>query len=253
MPGEPSAARIRAFQRRLLSWYRVHGRRLPWRRTRDPYRILVSEVMLQQTQVDRVKGYYRRFLSRYPTFAELASSPEPQVREAWDGLGYYARARNLQRTARIVVDEHRGRLPDDLAAMQRLPGIGRYTAGAVLSIAYGKDAAILDTNAARVLQRWVGVRSRRGGKAALQRRLWIIAERMTPSGAAGDFNQAIMDLGATVCRARRPQCTGCPVRAGCAARPALEALLRVAARGAGRMPRRRTRRTARSSRSSSRC
>src|SRR5690606_3167773 len=127
---------------------------------------------------------------------------EPQVREAWDGLGYYARARNLQETARRVVGEHGGRLPDDAATIRTLPGIGRYTAGAVLSIAYGKDEPILDTNAARVLRRWFGVRVR-GGKAAEQRRLWALAAHVTPRGAAGDFNQAIMDLGATVCQARR--------------------------------------------------
>jgi A/G-specific adenine glycosylase len=144
---------VRRFQRRLLRWYRAHGRSLPWRRTRDPYRILVSEVMLQQTQVDRVKTYYGDFLRRYPTFEDLAGAAEPAVREAWDGLGYYARARNLHATARLVVGTYAGRLPDDRTALRQLPGIGRYTAGAVLSIAYGRDEAILDTNAARVLQR----------------------------------------------------------------------------------------------------
>ena len=213
----PPAATIRRFQRLLLAWYRANGRALPWRRTRDPYRILVSEIMLQQTQVERVKGFYRRFLRQYPTFTALAAAEEPQVREAWDGLGYYARARNLQRTARIVVDEHGGRLPADAAAMRKLPGIGRYTAGAVLSIAYGQDEPILDTNAARVLHRWFGVRVR-GGRGALQRRLWELAALVTPAGEAGDFNQAIMDLGATICQARRADCDACPVRRGCATR-----------------------------------
>jgi A/G-specific adenine glycosylase len=202
------------FQSRLLAWYRASGRKLPWRRTRDPYRILVSEVMLQQTQVDRVKGYYRQFLRRYPTFDDLAAASEPAVRESWDGLGYYARARNLRAAARIVVDQHGGRLPDDPQAIRRLPGVGRYTAGAVLSIAYGKDEPILDTNAARVLTRFFAVRAG-GGKSALQRRLWAIAEQVIPRGTAGDFNQAIMDLGATVCRARNPQCPVCPVRRDC--------------------------------------
>jgi A/G-specific adenine glycosylase len=206
---------VRRFQRRLLAWYRKNGRKLPWRRTRDPYRILVSEVMLQQTQVDRVKGYYRRFVRRYPTFEDLAAASEPAVRESWDGLGYYARARNLRATARIVVAEHGGRLPADSKTIQRLPGIGRYTAGAVLSIAYGKGEPILDTNAARVLARVFAVR-RRGGTAALQRRLWAIAARVTPARSAGDFNQAIMDLGATVCRARKPDCPSCPVQRECA-------------------------------------
>lgn len=216
-PAPPPAA-VRSFQRRLLAWYRANGRRLPWRRTRDPYRILVSEIMLQQTQVERVKGFYRRFVRRYPSFADLAAAGEPQVREAWEGLGYYARARNLQRTARLVVSEHAGRLPDEAQAMRRLPGIGRYTAGAVASIAYGRDEPILDTNAARVLQRWFGVRAR-GGDGALQRRLWALAAQVTPSGVAGDFNQAIMDLGATVCQARRADCPVCPLQRGCAARP----------------------------------
>ncbi len=206
---------MRRFQRRLLAWYRTHGRKLPWRRTRDPYRILVSEIMLQQTQVDRVKGYYRRFLRQYPSFERLAAADEPQVREAWEGLGYYARARNLQRTARLVVDEHDGRLPDDPQVIRQLPGIGRYTAGAVLSIAYGKDEPILDTNAARVLERWFAVRTR-GSAGARQRRLWDLATHVTPAGAAGDFNQAIMDLGATICTARIARCDVCPVRKGCA-------------------------------------
>jgi A/G-specific adenine glycosylase len=213
-PALPAAA-VRRFQGRLLAWYRAEGRKLPWRRTRDPYRILVSEIMLQQTQVERVKGYYRRFVRRYPTFADLAAADEPQVREAWDGLGYYARARHLQQTARLVMAEHGGRLPADPQAIRRLPGIGRYTAGAVLSIAFGQDEPILDTNAARVLQRWFGVRVR-GGKSALHRRLWELAAQVTPAGAAGDFNQAIMDLGATICQARRAACDACPVRRGCA-------------------------------------
>jgi A/G-specific adenine glycosylase len=219
-PAPPPAA-LRRFQRLLLAWYRANGRKLPWRRTRDPYRILVSEIMLQQTQVDRVKGYYRRFVRQYPSFTALAAADEPQVREAWDGLGYYARARNLQRTARIVVDEHAGRLPSDPQRIRELPGIGRYTAGAVLSIAFGQDEPILDTNAARVLQRWFGVRTR-GGKSALHRRLWDLAAQVTPAGAAGDFNQAIMDLGATVCQARRADCGACPVRRGCAAEKATQ-------------------------------
>ncbi len=175
--------------------------------------------MLQQTQVDRVQKFYGRFLRRYPTFEALAAAPEPEVRESWEGLGYYARARNLHRTAQIVVNEHRGRLPDEPRALRQLPGIGRYTAGAVLSIAYGKDAAILDTNAARVLRRVFALRSR-GGKSQFQRRLWELAERVTPTGGAGEFNQAIMDLGATICRARSPQCGECPAIAVCRSRSA---------------------------------
>jgi A/G-specific adenine glycosylase len=205
---------VREFQRRLLRWYARHGRDLPWRRTRDPYHILVSEVMLQQTQVERVLGYYEPFLRRYPTIEALAASPEPQVREAWEGLGYYARARNLHRTAQHVATQHDGKLPDAPEAIQRLPGIGRYTAGAVLSFAFQKDTAILDTNAARVLRRVFGVR-RASSKGRLQNRLWEIAEAVTPAGKADRFNQAIMDLGATVCRARTPECQRCPIKNHC--------------------------------------
>ncbi len=214
MPRRVSAFQASRIQRRLLAWYRRHARDLPWRRTRDPYRILVSEVMLQQTQVDRVSRFYGPFLRRYPTFEALAAAPEPAVRESWEGLGYYARARNLHRTARLVVEEYGGRLPDDPSTIRRLPGIGRSTAGAVLSIAYGKDAAILDTNAARVLRRVFAVRAR-GGKTRLQRRLWEVAEQVTPAGRADVFNQAIMDLGATVCRPRNPMCPICPLRFQC--------------------------------------
>jgi len=205
---------VRKFQQRLIRWYGRYGRDLPWRRTRDPYHILVSEIMLQQTQVERVIDFYEPFLRRYPNFARLAASTEPQVREAWEGLGYYARARNLHRTAQMVTTVHKGRLPDDADEIQRLPGIGRYTAGAVLSFAYGKDAAILDTNAARVLARVFAVR-RRATKTALHARLWELAEQVTPAGRADRFNQAIMDLGATICRARRPECPRCPVRSVC--------------------------------------
>lgn len=210
----PPIAQTRHLQTQLLRWYRRNGRDLPWRRTSDPYRILVSEVMLQQTQVDRVVGHYETFLRRYPTIAALAAAADTEVREAWDGLGYYARARNLHQTARRVVADCDGRIPDDPVAIRRLPGIGRYTAGAVLSIAFGRDAAILDTNAARVLARFFGVRTR-GSRARTQARLWSLAEAVTPAGRAGDFNQAIMDLGATVCRARQRQCPLCPVRTAC--------------------------------------
>jgi len=212
------AEQVRQFQRRLLRWYGRHGRDLPWRRTRDPYHILVSEVMLQQTQVERVLGYYEPFLRRYPTFEALAASSEPEVREAWEGLGYYARARNLHRTAQEVTTRLDGKLPDDHDAIQRLPGIGRYTAGAVLSFAYQKDAAILDTNAARVLRRVFGIR-RGASKARLQRRLWAIAEAVTPAGKADRFNQAVMDLGATICQAHRPECSRCPIKNHCCSAP----------------------------------
>ena len=227
---------VKAFQYRLVRWYDRHGRDLPWRHTRDPYCILVSEIMLQQTQVERVIGYYQRFLERYPTIHALAASSEPAVRETWDGLGYYARARNLHRTARTVVADHAGRIPSDPTLIRTLPGIGRYTAGAVLSIAYRQDAAILDTNAARVLRRVFGVRRARS-KATLHRRLWDIAEAVTPSGRADRFNQAIMDLGATICQARTPRCGDCPVRSCCRSADSAEFLGGADRRQRRRVPR----------------
>jgi A/G-specific adenine glycosylase len=208
--------RRRAFRRALLRWYARHGRDLPWRRTRDPYRILVSEIMLQQTQVDRVKHFYPRFLGRYPTVAALARAAADEVREAWDGLGYYARSRNLHRAAQSMVADHGGRVPRAAAAIRALPGIGRYTASAVRCFAFGEATAILDTNAARVLQRVFGVRGDRR-RTRVERRLWSLAETVTPPRRAYDFNQAIMDLGATVCTARAPACPRCPLGHMCRA------------------------------------
>src|SRR5262245_29960065 len=173
--------RARGFRRRLLAWYGVHGRHLPWRGVRDPYAVLVSEIMLQQTQVSRVLGFYPRFLARYPTVEDLAAAPAEAVRESWNGLGYYARARHLHAAARHVVAHHAGRLPGDTAGLRRLPGIGRYTAGAVASLAFGADVPAVDTNAARVLARVFGVRGRRGA-AGRERRLWSLAARLVPRG-----------------------------------------------------------------------
>lgn len=204
-------ATIRAFQRRLIDWYRKHGRDLPWRRTRDPYAILVSEVMLQQTQVQRAMLYYDKFLQRYPTVADLAHATEGEVRETWEGLGYYARARNLQRTAQKIVEEHNGRFPKNPEELTALPGIGQYTAGAVLSFAFRRNAAILDTNAVRVLSRFFAVPTERQTTGFL----WTVARQVTPSGQAHLFNQAIMDLGATVCVSRTPRCSVCPLRKVC--------------------------------------
>ncbi len=204
-------ATIHAFQRRLIRWYRKHGRDLPWRRTRNPYAILVSEVMLQQTQVQRAMLYYDKFLSRYPTVEELARADEGEVRETWEGLGYYARARNLQRTAQKIVAEHKGCFPKRHEELTALPGIGQYTAGAVLSFAFRRAAAILDTNAARVLTRFFALPPEQQTTSFL----WTVARRVTPSGQAHLFNQAIMDLGATICIARTPRCPVCPLRAVC--------------------------------------
>jgi A/G-specific adenine glycosylase len=208
-PAHP--ATIRAFRRRLIAWYHQHGRDLPWRRTRDPYAILVSEIMLQQTQVQRALHYYEKFLSRYPTVEELARAEETQVRETWEGLGYYARARHLQQATRKIVTEYRGQFPKSYKELTALPGIGPYTAGAVLSFAFRQDAAILDTNAARVLRRFFALPT----EHQTPRALWGVARQVTPPGQAHVFNQAIMDLGATICVARTPRCTRCPVRRLC--------------------------------------
>ena len=207
------------FSRRLRAWYRANARDLPWRRTRDPYRVLVSELMLQQTQVARVVPYYHRFLDSFPTLADVARASPRRVREAWEGLGYYARAENLHRLARAVTADGREAdrvLPADPAALRALPGIGPYTAGAVASFAYERRAALVDTNVARVLRRVFAPaadpRSRRG-----RRTLWKLAAALLPrtGRAAWAHNQALMELGALVCTARRPQCHACPVRTVC--------------------------------------
>lgn len=204
-------ATIRALQQRLIVWYQKHGRDLPWRRTRDPYAILVSEIMLQQTQVQRATLYYEKFLQRYPTIEELARADEPEVREIWEGLGYYARVRNLQRTSQKIVEDYDGRFPTNPKELETLPGIGPYTAGAVASFAFRKNAAILDTNAERVLTRFFALPPER----QTSRFLWDVAHRVTPKGKAYVFNQAIMDVGATICVARTPRCSACPLRPVC--------------------------------------
>ena len=207
-----SAARGPAFRRRLLGWYTRHARTLPWRGERSPYAVLVSEIMLQQTQVARVLEYYPRFLARYPTIEDLAAASDDAVRESWQGLGYYARARNLHATARCVVADHDGLLPSAPEALRQLPGIGRYTAGAVASLAYGARVPAVDTNATRVIGRVFGLRN----GASRTRRIWALAAGLVAPGRPEDLNQALMDLGATVCVARRPRCGGCPVRTVCA-------------------------------------
>ncbi|HKX16623.1 MAG TPA: A/G-specific adenine glycosylase [bacterium] len=210
----PPRAR-RAFRRRLLSWYARCGRDLPWRRTRDPYRVLVSEIMLQQTQVSRVIPKYREWLHRYPSLDVLAGASAGDVREAWYPLGYNIRPLRLRAIARTVVRRHGGRLPRSRDGLLALKGIGAYTAGAVLSFAFGEDAAILDTNVRRVLRRvWVG-----GDEPIRDRALWELAERLLPRGRTYDFNQALMDLGATICTARRPRCDACPLAKVCASYP----------------------------------
>ena len=219
MTSDDERQRHREFSRRLRAWYRRNGRDLPWRRTRDPYHVLVSELMLQQTQVSRVLGYYQRFLDRFPTLTSLASARPRQVREAWEGLGYYARARNLHQLAREVTRSgsvHNERLPDDPESLRRLPGIGEYTAGAVASFAYERRAALVDTNVARVLRRafapGADVKT-----AAGRRTIWEIAKCLLPrtGRASWTHNQALMELGALVCTARVARCDSCPVRREC--------------------------------------
>jgi A/G-specific adenine glycosylase len=204
------------FKRALLKWYRGNGRDLPWRATRDPYRIAVSEFMLQQTQVTRVLEYYPRFLRRFPTLDALARSSPRAVREAWEGLGYYRRAENLHRLARVVVREHGGTIPGEPADLERLPGVGRYTAGAIAAFAYERRAAAVDTNVKRVLRRVFSAADRRTD-GATDRTIWELAGQLLPRSktVAWEFNQALMDLGARICVARRPRCPECPVRAAC--------------------------------------
>jgi A/G-specific adenine glycosylase len=206
---------VRKFQRALLAWYGRHGRDLPWRRTRVPYRVLVSEIMLQQTQVDRVIPKYRQFLRAFPSLRALAAADVDEVRRLWYPLGYNIRPVRLHAIACEAVARYGGRLPDDGDALRALPGIGRYTAGALLSFAYGRDAAILDTNVRRVLGR-VFLGPRRLARMRGDRRFWELAEALVPRGRAYDFNQALMDFGATWCTPRRPRCLRCPMRAFCA-------------------------------------
>jgi A/G-specific adenine glycosylase len=219
--------RLRAFSRKLRSWFRKHGRDLPWRRTRDPYRVLVSELMLQQTQVSRVVDYYERFLTRFPTLTHVAEAPQRSVLSKWAGLGYYARARNLHSLARHVTRDG-GPIPDDPAKLRDLPGIGAYTAGAVASFAYERRAPLVDTNVARVLHRaftpTIDPKSSRG-----QRVGWEVAARLLPrtGRASWAHNQALMELGALVCTARVRHCTRCPVAALCATRAAETATVRA--------------------------
>jgi A/G-specific adenine glycosylase len=208
------------FQRRLLAWYRRHGRDLPWRRTREPYRVLVSEIMLQQTQVDRVLPKYEQFVDRYPTMEALAEAPVDDVRRLWSPLGYNIRPVRLHAIARESVARYGGRLPDSAETLRRLPGVGRYTAGAILAFAHGQDVAVLDTNVGRGRGRGLlGPRRRRrlGGEEAM----WDLAASLVPRGRGYDFNQALMDFGATWCTPRHPRCPRCSMRSFCASYPAL--------------------------------
>jgi len=201
---------------RLLVWYDQHAATLPWRGTPDPYRVWLSEIMLQQTQVETVKAYYTRFLQAYPQITALAAAPLDDVLKLWEGLGYYSRARNLHKTARIIAYDMDGRFPQTVEALQQLPGIGRYTAGAIASIAFGVRAPVLDGNVTRVFARLLDL-SDDTTQPATKTMLWARAESWLPHQRVGDYNQALMELGRTVCKPRQPLCHECPLQAQCKA------------------------------------
>lgn len=205
-----------ALRRRLLAWYAKHRRDLPWRDNRDPYRVWVSEVMLQQTQVETVRPYFKRFVSQFPDVHALAAASEQQVLRLWEGLGYYRRARQLHAAAKLVSSDYDGQFPEEVNELQQLPGIGRYTAGAIASIAYDQRAPILEANTIRLLSRLVGYRED-PTKSAGQKLLWRTAEDILPRAQVADFNQALMELGSLVCRPTDPACQECPLALHCAA------------------------------------
>jgi A/G-specific adenine glycosylase len=204
----------KSLQKALLDWYRGNKRDLPWRRTKDPYSIWVSEIMLQQTRVATVIPYYERFLQKFPTPKALAEAKEEEVLKLWEGLGYYSRAKNLHAGAKEVTAKHNGVVPNDPDAVRSLPGIGPYTAGAILSIAFDRDEAVLDGNVARVLSRIFGIE----GDPRLPKqtkKLWELSRAIVPTGEAGDMNQALMELGARICSPKSPACLACPLREVC--------------------------------------
>jgi A/G-specific adenine glycosylase len=215
----PDAQWLETLRAKLRAWYAGHARDLPWRRSRDPYAVWLSEVMLQQTQVATVEPYFERFTAALPTIHALAEAQEQQVLRLWEGLGYYRRARQLHEAARRIVREHAGRFPRDPDVLRSLPGIGRYTAGAVLSIAFDQPEPILEANTARLFCRLLAYRGS-VSSAAGQELLWAMARAVLPRRGAGRLNQALMELGSEVCRARRPQCDVCPVPMLCRARAA---------------------------------
>jgi A/G-specific adenine glycosylase len=209
-----AAVDVAGIRRALLDFYDAQARRLPWRESEDPYRVWISEIMLQQTRVETVIPYYERWLARFPDIRALAEAPADEVLHAWQGLGYYTRARNLHRAAAVVRERHGGMLPDDSAALRTLPGIGDYTAGAIASIAYGRAEPAVDGNVRRVLSRLLD------DPAPTAAGLRDIAAKLVPAARPGDFNQALMELGATLCVPRSPRCGHCPVARWCAARAA---------------------------------
>jgi A/G-specific adenine glycosylase len=221
-PDQPQQDRLGRIRNGLLGWFKENARELPWRQTRDPYAILVSEVMLQQTQVDRVLPYYRRFLERFPTVEALAAAPTADVIRIWAGLGYNRRAVNLQRAARKVVDELGGSFPDNPADLGKLPGIGAYTAGAIAAFAHERDVAFLDTNMRRVISRVIF-----GSESARESEVIEAANALLPPGHGWTWNQALIEFGALQCTARRPACIICPLRDECAAYPTMQVALQL--------------------------
>jgi A/G-specific adenine glycosylase len=208
------------FQRQVLDWFDRHGRHdLPWQEDRSPYRVWLSEIMLQQTQVSTVVPYFRRFVEHYPHVTALAQADEDAVLRLWAGLGYYARARNLLRCARVVCSEYNGQFPGSVEALEALPGVGRSTAGAIVSMAFEKPAPILDGNVKRVLARYAAVEGW-PGRSTVHKALWALAEELTPTHRCRDYSQAMMDLGATVCVRGKPDCGRCPLSEGCLAQRA---------------------------------
>ena len=213
-PSLPVPSARQWFRRRLLAWYRANGRDLPWRRTDDPYHILVSEIMLQQTQVDRVLPKYHEWLRKYPSFEVLAQAPAEEVAETWRPLGYNIRPRRLQSIAQQAVEKYDGKLPSDHATLLSFKGIGEYTAGAIRSFAFRERAAILDTNVARVLYRiFIGKGDPKSH--AMKKHLWNVSSAVLPHKHVFDFNQALMDFGATHCSARKPKCPSCSMKGFC--------------------------------------
>lgn len=210
----PDAAWRQSMRRRLRAWFQRHARDLPWRRSRDPYRVWVSEIMLQQTQVATVVDYFQRFLTAFPTIQTLAAADEQQVLRLWEGLGYYRRARSLHRAAAVVVRQHGGVFPREMAAVRQLPGIGRYTAGAILSIAFDDPHPIVEANTIRLYSRLLAYRGATHAREGEQL-LWRFAEAVLPRRGAGQLNQALMELGATICLPRAPRCEACPLVALC--------------------------------------
>ncbi|QQR83797.1 A/G-specific adenine glycosylase [Candidatus Peregrinibacteria bacterium] len=207
-------AKTLAIQTHLIKWFQENHRDLPWRKTYDPYQVWISEVMLQQTQVTTVLPYFKRWMKALPTIESVAKAKEDKVLKLWEGLGYYSRARNIQKTAQIVLKEHSGTFPSDYNAILKLPGIGRYTAGAISSIAFNQERPIVDGNVIRVLARLFNF-SKNTKEADSLRQLWEWAEELIPKGQAREFNQGMMELGALVCKPKNPKCNRCPLQTQC--------------------------------------